>query len=354
MTDEPAVDNVGWAGVTSKGESDMLMTNRVSTQWVIVLTIVALSLFSVPAWAAAPKSAVMISPYGTGTPFDSLAYAGLQDAGKQFGLEVKLIEARDQSEYESQLFAAAEMGYDIVFALHDYFGDPMIDVASFYPETTFVLIDSAISDGLPNMLSVVMEPQEGTYLAGVAAAYATESKHVGFIGGLDHPFIIQFLAGFEAGLKSVEPDIRISVAFSGVFDDPSKGREMALSMIDRGADVIMHAADFTGVGVLRAAAERGVWGIGVDSDQSDVAPGSVLISALKDARGAVKEVVRQIVEGQFEPGVMVYGIAQGADLIAVPELPFFDDNPHVLTAIEEARQKVESGAIVVPKTTTTR
>lgn len=319
------------------------------------LAALGLALLLATAAAAGPQRAVMISPYGTGAPFDSLAFSGLQDAASEFGLEVKLLEARDQSEYESQLTSAAEAGYDIVFALHDYFGDPMINVAEFFPDTTFVLVDSAITAGLPNMLSVVMEPQEGTYLAGIAAAYATKTKHVGFIGGLDHPFIIQFLAGFEAGLHSVDPSIEISVAFSGVFDDPVKGREMALSMIDQGADVIMHAADFTGVGVLNAAAERGVWGIGVDMDQSSVAPGSVLISALKDARGAVHDVVAAIVAGEFEPGVLVYDTEHGADLVAIPtDLPFYQENPQVLAAIEAARAAIENGTVQVPRETTTR
>ncbi len=319
------------------------------------LVLLVLALVWGVAVAAAPQRAVMISPYGTGAPFDALAFSGLEDAASEFGLEVKLLEARDQSEYESQLTSAAEAGYDIVFALHDYFGDPMIDVADFFPDTTFVLVDSAITAGLPNMLSVVMEPQEGTYLAGIAAAYATKTKHVGFIGGLDHPFIIQFLAGFEAGLHSVDPSIDISVAFSGVFDDPVKGREMALSMIDKGVDVIMHAADYTGVGVLNAAAERGVWGIGVDMDQSDVAPGSVLISALKDARGAVHDVVRSLVQGDFEPGVLVYDTEHGADLVAIPtDLPFYAENPQALEAIEAARAQIESGQVSVPRETATR
>lgn len=331
----------------------MLKMSKWSKVALLVGLLVAM-LAVLPTAAAAAQRAVMISPYGTGTPFDALAYTGLRDAARDFGLEVTLIEARDQSEYEPQLMAAAEMGYDIVLALHDYFGEAMIDVAEMYPDTTFILIDSAITAGLPNMLSVVMEPQEGTYLAGIAAAYATKTKHVGFVGGLDHPFIIQFLAGFEAGLKSVDPDIHISVAFSGVFDDPARGREIALALIDRGADVIMHAADFTGVGVLRAAAERGVWGIGVDLDQSHIAPGHVLISALKDARGAVYEAVRLVVEGDFEPGVMVFGIEQGAELVAIPNIDFYKENPHVLEAIREARAKIERGEIVVPKTTSTR
>jgi len=297
----------------------------------------------------------MISPYGKGVPFDSLAYQGLEDAAKEYGMQVKLIEARDRTEYESQIQAMAELGYDIVFALHDYFGEPMKVVAKMYPNTKFVLVDSQIVGDTANMLSVAMEPQEGCYLAGIAAARATKAKKVGFIGGLDHPIIIQFLAGFEAGLKSIDPSICISIAFSGVFDDPVKGREMAMAMIDKGVDVIMHAADFTGVGVLKAAAERGVWGIGVDLDQSDVAPGHVLASALKDARGAVHEAVRMVVEERFKPGLMIYGIQQGADLIAIPSaLPFYKQNPRVLQEIADARKKIEAGQIVVPKSTKTR
>ncbi len=327
-----------------------------TTRWIGFAIGLALMLCLVfPAGAAKPKRAVMISPYGKGVPFDSLAYQGLEDAAKEYGMQVKLVEARDRAEYESQIQAMAELGYDIVFALHDYFGEPMKAVAKMYPNTKFVLVDSQIVGDTANMLSVAMEPQEGCYLAGIAAARATKAKKVGFIGGLDHPIIIQFLAGFEAGLKSIDPSISISIAFSGVFDDPVKGREMAMAMIDKGADVIMHAADFTGVGVLKAAAERRVWGIGVDLDQSDVAPGHVLASALKDARGAVHEAVRMVAEERFKPGLMIYGIKQGADLIAISsDLPFYKQNPRVLEEIADARKKIEAGQIVVPKTTKTR
>jgi len=154
--------------------------------------------------ASAAKRAVMISPYGTGTPFDALAYSGLQDAARDFGLEVTLIEATDLSEYETQLVAAAEMGYDIILALHDYFAEPMIEVAQMYPDTTFILVDSAITAGLPNMLSVVMEPQEGCYLAGIAAAYATKTKHVGFVGGNENPHVLQAIEEARERIKRGE------------------------------------------------------------------------------------------------------------------------------------------------------
>ncbi|NMB12230.1 MAG: BMP family ABC transporter substrate-binding protein [Firmicutes bacterium] len=316
---------------------------------VLVLTL------ALPAVAAKGQRVVMISPYGKGAPFDSLAYEGLENAARDFNLEIKLVEARDRTEYESQLQAMAELGYDVVIALHDYFGEPMKMVAPYYPKTKFVLVDSQITGDTENMLSVAMEPQEGCYLAGIAAANATQTKKIGFIGGLDHPIIIQFLAGFEAGLRSVDPDITIYTAFSGVFDDPVKGREMGLAMIDRGVDVVMHAADYTGVGVLKAAAERDIWGVGVDLDQSDVAPGHVLISALKDASGAVYETMRMVVQGEYRPGLMIYGIKEGASLIAIPkDLPFYAENPHVLEQIEAARERIEAGEIEVPKTTKTR
>ena len=320
----------------------------------LAVTVLVLSL-TLPGLAQKAERVVMISPYGKGAPFDSLAYEGLEDAARDFGLEIKMIEARDKTEYESQIQAMAELGYDVVIALHDYFGEPMKMVTPYYPETKFVLIDSQITGDTDNMLSVAMEPQEGCYLAGIAAAHATKTKKIGFIGGLDHPIIIQFLAGFEAGLESVDPDITIYTSFSGVFDDPVKGREMGLTMIDKDVDVLMHAADFTGVGVLKAAAERGIWGVGVDLDQSDVAPGHVLISALKDARGAVYETIRMVVEDEFRPGLMIYGIKEGARLIAIPEdLPFYKDNPAVLEQIEEARKRIEAEEIIVPKITKTR
>lgn len=305
--------------------------------------------------AAKTLKVAMITPYGAGNSFDDLAFKGLQDAQKQLGVQIKLVEARDKAEYPVQIRGMAELGYDVIIGLHDYLAKDMIAIAKEFPKTKFVLLDSYITEKLPNYKAVAMEPQEGSFVAGVVAARATKTKHVGFIGGLDHPIIIQFLAGFEAGLKYVDPSIKISTAFSGVFDDPNKGREMALNMYSKDVDVIMHAAAMTGLGVLKASEETGKYSIGVDLDQSGVAPGHVLVSALKDARGAAYQVVRSIVKGQFTPGLEVFGASQGVELVAIPrDIAFYKEHPEVLKEVDQVIAKIKNGQIKVPKTTATR
>ncbi|HHY15642.1 MAG TPA: BMP family ABC transporter substrate-binding protein [Firmicutes bacterium] len=320
-----------------------------------VVVLVLVLLIAAPLVSAKELRVVMITPYGEGVPFGDAAYQGLMDAARDFSLNVRLIEAREPSEYQPQMRAMADLGYDVVIAMHDYFAEDMVTVAAEYPEVTFVLIDSYKEAELDNFRSIAIESHHASFAAGMTAGYATESKHVGFIGGLDHPIIIQFLAGYEAGLHYVDPDIKISVAFSGVFDDPVQGREMALNMFSGGADVIMHAADYTGLGVLRAAREVGKFGIGVDTDQADVAPGHVLASAIKDVHGAVYYVVEEIVAGDFTPELLVFGPEHGAQLTAIPtDIEFYQKNPEVLEKLEEAIEKIRTGEIEVPYTTETR
>lgn len=305
--------------------------------------------------AAKTLKVAMITPYGAGEPFDGLAFKGLQDAQKDLKVQIKLVEARDKAEYPVQIRGMAELGYDVIIGLHDYLAKDMIAIAKEFPRIKFVLLDSYLTEKVPNYKAVAMEPQEGSFVAGVVAARATKTKHIGFIGGLDHPIIIQFLAGFEAGIKYVDPSIKLSTAFSGVFDDPNKGRELALNMYSKDIDVIMHAAAMTGLGVLKASQETGKYAIGVDLDQSDVAPGHVLISALKDARGATYRVVKSIVKGKFTPGLEVFGANQGVQLVAIPrDIAFYKEHPAVLKEVDQVITKLKQGQIQVPKSTTTR
>jgi len=305
--------------------------------------------------AKKPLKIAMVTPYPLGRPFTNLCYQGLEDAKRDFGDQIKLVEAPREVEYPIQIRGMAEIGYDVIIGLHEMLAPYMIRIAPEFPKKKFIIVDSYQTAPIPNLKTIPIEPQEGCFVAGVIAAHATRTNHVGFIGGLDHPIIIQFLAGFEAGLKYVNPDIKISVAFSGTFGDPAKGREMALAMFDKGVDVIMHACDKTGLGVLKAAAEVGNYGIGVDMDQSNVAPGYVLVSALKDARGAVYHAIKEIHEDRFKSGLCVFGVKEGAKLVAIPkEIDFYQRHPEVLREVEVVLEKIKEGKIVVPKTTTTR
>src|SRR5690606_28371019 len=150
-------------------------------------------------------------------------------------------------------------------------------VAKEFPDTRFAIIDSVVD--LPNVQSIVFKEHEGSYLVGVLAALKSGTGKVGFVGGMDIPLIRKFACGYVQGVKATEPETEVLQNMTGTtgaaWSDPVKGGELARSQIEAGADVIYHAAGGTGIGVLQAAADAGVYGIGVDSNQNGLHPGHV-------------------------------------------------------------------------------
>lgn len=325
---------------------------RLSAGLVISLLILAIAVTGGEIQAEETMKVAAITPYGTGVPFEEAAFAGLDEAAEDFALETTIIRAEDPGEYPVQLRAMAEEDYQVIIALHDYFYEDIEMVAEEYPEKKFILVDSHRDTERENLKIVEISPSSGSFLSGVAAAHATENEHVGFVGGLDHPIIIQFLAGLEAGINHVNPEIEISASFAGTFEDPGTGQELALNLMERGADVIMHAADYTGIGAMRAAAEADNYAIGADVDQADIAPGQVIASAIKDVGGAVYYSLEEIAAEEFQPGHFVFGPEYGADMVSIPEeIEFYQENPEVLSLIEELKTELEAGEIEVPLTT---
>ena len=166
----------------------------------------------------------------------------------------------------------------------------------------------------PNVQSVVFKEHEGSFLVGMAAALASKTGKVGFVGGMDIPLIRNFAHGYEQGVKHVDPDAEVFVNMTGTtpaaWNDPAKGAELAQSQFDRGADVVYAAAGGTGLGVLQAAADSGKLSIGVDSNQNYLHPGSVLTSMLKRVDVAVYNAFKTAMEGTWEPGVKSLGLAE--------------------------------------------
>ena len=165
----------------------------------------------------------------------------------------------------------------------------MKKVAAEFPDTQFAIIDMVVD--LPNVRSIVFKEEEGSYLVGILAAMASKTGKVGFVGGMDIPLIRKFACGYVQGVKSVNPDIEVFQNMTGdtgaAWNDPVKGGELAKAQIEQGADVVYHAAGGTGIGVLQAAADAGKLGIGVDSNQNYLHPGTVLTSMLKRVDNAV-------------------------------------------------------------------
>jgi basic membrane protein A len=228
-------------------------------------------------------------------------------------------------------------------------GSTVEKVAKDNPKLQFAIIDSVVK--LPNVESVVFKEQEGSFLVGMMAALASKSGKVGFIGGMDIPLIRKFGCGFEQGARAAKADIQVFQNMTGstpaAWRDPVRGGELARSQIERGADVVFHAAGGTGTGVLQAAADAGRLGIGVDSNQNHLHPGRVLTSMLKRVDVATRLAFEQARAGQFRTGRQVLGLAEDGVGVA-----FDEHNAALVTAemrarIDQARADVVAGRVAV-------
>lgn len=203
----------------------------------------------------------------------------------------------------------------------------------------------------PNLRQYAFKEHEGSYLVGVAAAHASQTGKVGFVGGMDISLIRKFACGYVGGVKSVNPNAEVYQNMTGTtpaaWNDPAKGAELTMSQIDRGADVIYQAAGGTGIGVIQAASDAGKLAIGVDSNQNGLAPGSVLTSMLKRVDVAAYETFMDAKNGSFSAGVKVLGVAEGGVDWALDNNNASLVNADMKAAVEQARQDIVSGKISV-------
>jgi basic membrane protein A len=283
--------------------------------------------------------------------FNDSAYEGLTRAARDFPIAVSDFEPGQDADREVGLRKLAARGYDVVIGVGFLFTDAVCAVAEDHPEVRFVLVDGRIDD-LPNVASLVFREQEGSFLVGALAGMKSASGVVGFVGGMDVPLIHKFEAGYRAGVEHVRPGAKVLVGYAGVrpeaFADPVRGKEIALSQFDQGADVVFHAAGVTGLGVIEAAKERGRLAIGVDSNQNGVAPGFVLTSMIKRVDNAIYREIQAALSGGFHGGVVELGLAEEGVGFAVDE-----HNRALLTEPMLARaaslaDSIVSGSIAVP------
>ncbi|TFV64254.1 UNVERIFIED_ORG: BMP family ABC transporter substrate-binding protein [Bacillus sp. AZ43] len=292
--------------------------------------------------------------------FNDSAIAGVEAAIEEHGGEVRdLSPNADASNRVELLTQLADEGYNPVIAVGFAYGDVIGDVVEQYPDTTFAIIDSSVEEiGADNLVGLLFAEEQGSFLAGVAAALKTETNSVGFVGGVETPLIQKFQAGFEAGVEAVSPDVTVTSQyispagdFSG-FNDPAKGQIVAQGMFDAGADIVYHAAGGSGLGVFQAAAASNGRAIGVDSDQyntvDDAALKAVIMtSMLKRVDNAVQAFIDSFVEGDVEGGSdVVYDLeSEGVGLSTSGG--FIDD---IQSDIDEYRQQIVDGEIEVPTT----
>ena len=277
--------------------------------------------------------------------FNQSAFEGAQRWVEETGGEYREIELQSEAQREQALRRMAGSGANPVVTVGFAFGSILEEVAPEYPDTDFVIIDSVVDQ--PNVRSVVFTEHEGSYLVGMLAAMASQTDTVGFVGGMDIPLIRRFACGYAQGAQAVNPDIEIIENMTGstptAWNDPVRGAELTRAQVDQGADVIYHAAGGTGVGVLQAAADAGVYGIGVDSNQNHLHPGSVLTSMLKRVDVAVYEAFMDGADGEMETGVQVLDLASNGVGYAVDE-----NNAELITdemqaTVSQAREAIIAG-----------
>jgi len=292
--------------------------------------------------------------FDLGGKFDKSFNEGVWNGVKRFadetGIEVMEFEVTNEAQREQALARMAQRGATIVLGVGFAQADAIAKVAKENPDKSFAIVDVSWLDE-PNLRQYSFKEHEGSYLMGVAAALASETGTVGFVGGMDVPLIRKFACGYVQGVKATNQNASVLENMTGTtpaaWSDPAKGAELARSQIDRGADVVYHAAGGTGIGVIRATADQGKLAIGVDSDQYDVAPGSVLTSMLKRVDNAAYDSFNDAKNGDFTPGVRVLGLKEdGVDYVAD------ENNADILTEeirakMEEAKAKIIAGEITV-------
>lgn len=302
--------------------------------------------------------------------FNDMAYDGYQKALADFNVEGTFLEPDEGGENRGELLdLCAADGNDLVIGNGFLFAGAITETAANYPDVNFAITDETFVEG-ENIRSMVFAEEQGSYLVGVAAALQTESGIVGFVGGVDIPLIHAFEAGFIQGVKSVDPDITIISKYASVppdfsgFNDPVKGKEIALAMYEEGADVVYHAAGGTGIGVCQATAEHSSasgekdWCIGVDTDQITTIGSAFpetkeyfLSSMLKQVDVAVYNAIKDTVNGEFGsgsdggPNVIRENLASGG--IDISYTGGYIDG--IKDSIEAAREEIISGAVTVSR-----
>ena len=307
--------------------------------------------FSAAAFAQQPIKPAIV--YDKGGKFDKSfnegVFIGADKFRKETGVEFRDFEPTNDAQIEQALRRFARDGNSPIIAVGFSQATALQKVAAEFPDLKFTIIDMVVE--LPNVQSIVFKEHEGSYLVGLLGAMASKTDKLGFVGGMDIPLIRKFACGYIQGVKAAKPGAEIFQNMTGstpsAWNDPVKGGELAKSQIDRGADVVYHAAGGTGIGVLRAVTDAGKLGIGVDSNQNGLQPGKVLTSMMKRVDVAVYNAFMDGKNGTFKGGVENLGLKEGGVDYAM------DDNNKALVtdemkaAVEKAKADIIAGKIQV-------
>lgn len=280
--------------------------------------------------------------------FNDSAWRGAQKCEKDLGVTVLKVESAKESDYANNLQAMADKGADIVVGVGISMAKSIEQVAPNYPKTKFVSIDGEPLK-LENVRTITFTEEEGSFLVGYVAGLVTKTGKIGFVGGMDLPLIRKFQYGYQAGAKMARKDVEpLPAKFAADWVNQDKAKVAATLLYGSGADIVYHAAGRAGLGVISAAKDKGLWAIGVDSDQDDVEKGRVLTSMIKHVDDGVFLTVKDLQEGKFTAGQAVYDLKAGG----VGTSDFRNTKDAVgaenLKKLDEIKAKIISGEIKVP------
>ena len=283
--------------------------------------------------------------------FNASAFRGAQKAEKELGIKLKTVEVRDAASAESMLRALSGKNYDLLIAVGFSHAGAVANVAPSFPGRKYIIVDSEVKQ--PNVTSVMFAEHEGSFLVGAMAAMASKTSKVGFIGGMDIPLIRRFAMGYDAGVKYINPKVKVQVSYIGVtgdaFSNPPKAKELAMLQNSQGADVIFHAAGSSGSGLFDAAEDKKFLAIGVDSNQNGIKPGRVLTSMVKSVDVAVYEAITSGKSNTLKGGTTInHGFATGGIDMAIDENNKKLLTPAMLKKAQEIKSGITAGKIKVP------
>ena len=281
--------------------------------------------------------------------FNQSAWEGLQQAQKDLGVEIKVIESKQASEYVSNIDSLVDEGMDLVIGVGFTMKDAIQEEAKNYPDQQFAIIDETYDSIPKNVTPILFKENEATFLTGLIAGRMTKTNQVGFIGGMENPIIGRFEYGFKYGVKTANSAADVKTQYAGTFSDAAKGKSIANQMYGNNMDIILSAAGATGLGAIESAKENNKYAIGVDKDQSSLAPNNVLTSALKKVNVGVYDVVKELVNGNLQGGqAKVYGLKE--DGVGIPDSTKNLVPQEIIDYVNEMKEKVKNGDIKVPAT----
>jgi basic membrane protein A len=280
--------------------------------------------------------------------FNESAWKGLERFKDEIeGWTADYIESKGDEDYNPNLRSAVESGAELIWAIGYMMADHLDAVAEDNPDKYFAIIDWGQEEMRDNVAYVLFKENEGSFLVGMIAGLTTESNVIGFIGGMEGDLIRRFEVGFRAGVHYVNPDAEVLVQYAQSWMDTEKGAQIANTMIGQKADVIYHAAGGVGMGVAEACKDKDIWFIGVDQDQSALAPEHTLTSMLKRVDNATYSISKALAEGKFPGGTLAHlGLAE--DGVGYVKSEFIDEE--TVAKVEEVKQKIIDGEITVPDT----